>query len=243
VRRAVVVAGLVAIGVGAQAPAPGAAARAAAAPAPKVHQLIVFRDGSSLSKSVSTRATRVTVGGHRCTVGDALPLAALARSHPGKLRLHDYGSCSRRAADGGGLFVRGIRGDLNRGQNGWVYKVGRRAASASAADPAGPFGRGRLRSGQRVTWFYCRMRSGGCQRSLELKLRVESGGKVGATVRGYDDQGKGVAVVGATVSAGGTAAQTDASGSATLSLGPGRHAVVATKEGLVRSFAERVEVT
>jgi hypothetical protein len=247
VRRALVVAGLVAIGVGAQAPAPGAAApgaaaRAAVAAPPKVSQLIVFRDGSSLSKTVSTKATSVKVAGHRCTAGDATALAALARSHPGKLRLHDFGSCSRRAADGGGLFVRGIRGDLNKGQNGWVYKVGRRAASAGAADPGGPFGRGRLRSGQRVTWFYCRMRSGGCQRSLELKVRVESGGKVVATVRGYDDEGKGVAVAGATVTTNGTTAQTDASGAATLSLGPGRHAVVAAKPGLVRSFAERVEV-
>ena len=96
------------------------------------------------------------------------------------------------ARDGGGLFVGSIRGDVNRGQNGWVYKVGRRAATAGAADPSGPFGRGRLRTGQRVTWFYCRLRDGGCQRTLELKLRAEAGAVV-ATVRGYDDEGHGVA--------------------------------------------------
>jgi hypothetical protein len=235
VRRALLAAGLLAIGVGAPAPAP-----AAAAP-PKVSQLVVFRDGSSVAKTVSTRAAALKVGGRRCTAGDGTPLAALVRSRPGKLRLHDFGSCSRRAADGGGLFVRGIRGDVNKGQNGWVYKVGRRAATAGAADPGGPFGRGRLRSGQRVTWFYCRMRSGGCQRSLELKVRTQAGVAV-ATVRGYDDEGKGVAVAGATVSAGGATAQTDGAGVATLSLPAGRYSVVATKAGLVRSFGQRVEV-
>ena len=233
-RRALLGAGLLAIGVGAAAPAP-------AAVAPRVSQLVVFRDGSSLAKTVSTRETSVKVGGHRCATGTGTALAALVRSRPGKLRLHDFGSCSRRPADGGGLFVRGIRGDVNKGQNGWVYKVGRRAATAGAADPGGPFGHGRLRSGQRVTWFYCRMRSGGCQRSLEVKLRTQAGALF-ATVRGYDDEGKGVAVAGATVSAGGATAQTDAAGVATLSLAAGRYSVVATKPGLVRTFGERVEV-
>jgi hypothetical protein len=239
VRRALLGAGLLAIGVGAAAPAP--AAVHAGAGAPRVSQLVVFRGGSSLAKTVSTKATSVSVGGRSCATGTGTPLAALVRSRPGKLRLHDFGSCSRRAADGGGLFVRGIRGDVNKGQNGWVYKVGRRAATAGAADPGGPFGRGRLRSGQRVTWFYCRLRSGGCQRSLELKLRTQAGAVV-ATVRGYDDEGKGVTVAGVTVSAGGETAQTDAAGVATLALSAGRHSVVATKPGLVRSFGERVEV-
>ena len=238
-RRALLGAGLLAIGVGAAAPAPAAVHAGAAAPG--VSQLVVFRDGSSLAKTVSTKATSVSVGGHRCATGTGTALAALVRSRPGKLRLHDFGSCSRRPADGGGLFVRGIRGDVNKGQNGWVYKVGRRAATAGAADPGGPFGRGRLRSGQRVTWFYCRMRSGGCQRSLELKLRTQAGALF-ATVRGYDDEGKGAAIAGATVSAGGATAQTDAAGVATLSLAAGHYSVVATKPGLVRSFGERVEV-
>jgi hypothetical protein len=231
VRRALLIAGLLAVGVGPSA---------AAAP-PKVSQLVVYRDGDAVTKTVSTRATKVGVGGRRCTAGEGTALAALVRSKPGRLRLHDFGSCSRRAADGAGLFVESIRGDANRGQNGWVYKVGRRAASAGAADPGGPFGRGRLRSGQRVTWFYCRMREGGCQRTLELKVKAEAGALV-ATVRGYDDAGKGVAVAGATVSAGGESAQTDASGAARLSLPAGSYRAVAAKAGLVRSFAERVEV-
>ena len=230
-RRALLIAGLMAVGVGSPAQA---------AP-PKVSQLVVFRDGSAQSKPVSTRATKVNVAGRRCTAGDGTALAALVRSKPGTLRLHDFGSCTRTASDGAGLFVRAIGGDANRGQNGWVYKVGRRAATAGAADPGGPFGRGLLRAGQRVTWFYCRMRDGGCQRTLVLKLTTQPGTLI-ATVRGYDDQGDGVAVAGAAVSAGGASAQTDASGVARLALPVGSYRAVATKSGLVRSFAERAEV-
>ena len=230
-RRVLLIAGLMAAGVGSPAQA---------AP-PKISQLVVFRNGSAQTRTVSTRATKVSVAGRRCTAGDGTALAALVRSKPGKLRLHDFGSCTRRASDGAGLFVRSIGGDANRGQNGWVYKVGRRAASAGAADPRGPFGRGLLRAGQRVTWFYCRMRDGGCQRTLELKLTTHPGALI-ATVRGYDDQGDGLAVAGAEVSAGGASAQTDASGVARLTLPTGSYRAVATKPGLVRSFAERAEV-
>jgi hypothetical protein len=174
-------------------------------------------------------------------VGTATPLAALLRSRPGKIALRDYASCSRRAADAGGLYVRSIRRDSGRGQNGWIYKVGHRQASAGAADPAGPFGRGRLRSGQRVTWFYCRYRRG-CQRTLALRTRSPGAGMLTVRVRGYDDDGKGVAIQGARVTAAGRAALTDASGNAVLTPAPGRYVVRATKAGLVRSFAERVTV-
>jgi hypothetical protein len=183
----------------------------------------------------------VRVEGRRCTAGRATALAALVRSRPGRLRLTDFGSCSLRARDGGQLFVKAIRGDANRGQNGWVYKVGRRAATAGAADPAGPFGRGRLRAGQRVTWFYCRLRQGGCQRTLEVRVKTEPGTLV-ATVRGYDDEARGVPVEGATVSAGGNEAQTDSGGEARLALPPGRYRAIARKDGMVRSFGEAVEV-
>jgi hypothetical protein len=211
------------------------------AAAPKVRQLVVFRDGSATSETVSTRAKRVRVEGRRCTAGDGTALAALVRSRPGRVSLRDFGACSTRPRDGGGLFVQAIRGDRNRGQHGWVYKVGRRAATAGAADPGGPFGRGRLRAGQRVTWFYCRLGDGGCQRTLQLTWRAEPGTLV-ATVRGYDDQARGVAVEGATVRAGGVAAVTDAAGEAHLQLPAGGYRAVAEKAGLVRSVAERVEV-
>jgi hypothetical protein len=211
------------------------------AAAPKIRQLVVFRDGSATSETVSTRATRVRVEGRRCAVGDGTALAALVRSRPGRIRLRDFGACSTRPRDAGGLFVQAIRGDRNRGQNGWVYKVGRRAATAGAADPSGPLGRGRLRAGQRVTWFYCRLRDGGCQRTLELTWRGEPGTLV-ATVRGYDDDASGMPVQGATVRAGGAEALTDATGEARLALPAGRYRAVAEKSGLVRSFTERVEV-
>jgi hypothetical protein len=214
---------------------------AAEAGAPKVRQMVVFRDGSAQTRTVSTRPSTVRVAGRRCTTGQATALAALVRSRPGELRLRDFGSCSLRGRDGGGLFVNAIRGDVNRGQNGWVYKVGRRAATAGAADPSGPFGRGRLRTGQRVSWFYCRLRSGGCQRTLGLSVRTEPGTLV-ASVRGYDDEGRGVAVEGASVAASGSSALTDAAGEARLALATGRHLVVARKEGSIRSFAERVEL-
>jgi hypothetical protein len=232
--------GMTAAGLtGIEAPSTGVAGPAAAAPT--VRQLIVFRDGSAAAETVSTRATRVRVAGRRCTAGDGTALAALVRSRPGRIRLLDFGSCSGRPRDGGGLFVRAIRGDVNRGQNGWVYKVGRRGATAGAADPAGPFGRGRLRARQRVTWFYCRLRQGGCQRTLELALRPEAGAVV-ATVRGYDDQARGAAVEGATVRAGGSSASTDSRGEARLPLPAGIYRAVAEKPGMIRSFPERVEV-
>jgi hypothetical protein len=242
VRRAALIAGLLAVLVGSPSgAAPPAGAAASSAAAPKISQLIVFRDGSARAKTVSTAATKVTVRGRRCSVGSRTALAALVRSKPADLKLHDFGSCSRRASDGAGLFVRSIAGDTNRGQNGWVYKVGRRAATAGAADTGGPFGRGLLKAGQRITWFYCRMRDGGCQRTLELKLKAEQG-QLTATVRGYDDQGKGVAVEGATVRVGEASALTDANGRVRLEVAKGTYTAVASKPGLVRSFAERAEV-
>ena len=231
---------LAAAAPGAVAGEGGADARTVA-PAPIVRQMVVFRSGDAHTRRVRAKRVLLRVGGRRCAAGDGTALAALVRSRPGRLRLRDFGSCSRSPRDGAGLFVAGIGPDRNRGQDGWVYKVGRRAATAGAADPSGSFGRGRLRPGQRVTWFYCRLRGGGCQRTLEVRARAEPGG-VFATVRGYDDDGRGIAVEGAVVTAGGVSALTEAAGTARLSLPAGAYRVVATKSGLVRSFAERIEV-
>ncbi|HEX2234476.1 MAG TPA: hypothetical protein VHG69_14055, partial [Thermoleophilaceae bacterium] len=168
-------------------------------------------------------------------------LAALLRDPPARVRLRDFGACSRRARDAGQLFVRGIGPDLNRGQDGWVYKVGPRAATAGAADPAGPFGHGRLRANQRVTWYFCRLVRGGCQRTLHLKATPEAGG-VAVTVLGYDDEGRGVRVQGATVRLGSTEQVTDANGFTRFQVPPGRYRAFAEKPGLVRSFTEPVAV-
>ena len=222
----------------AAADAPRQAARAAAAP--RVRQMVVFRDGHALTKRVSAAATTLNVSGRRCATGKGTALAVLARSHVGRLRLRDFGACSSRPADAGLLLVTGIGGDRNRGQRGWVYKVGRRAATAGAGDPSGPFGNGRLRAGQRVTWFYC-VRATDCQRTLEVRAEPTAGGIV-ATVRGYDDAGDGVAVEGARVSAGAVTGLTAADGRVQLALASGSHRLVARKDGLVRSFTELVEV-
>lgn len=216
---------------------------AAAAPAQgKIHQMVVFRSGKAVTKDVSTRATRVKVGRKRCAVPSRTPLAALVRSHVGRIGLRDFGSCSRHPRDASGLFVRSIRHDRNRGRRGWEYKVGHKAGTTSAADPTGPFGTGkRLRNGQRVVWFFCVLRSRGCQRSLVARVTPEASG-LSVKVVGYDDNGHGAAIEGATVKAGGTSAVTGSDGKVRLVLSSGRYSVYAEKKGLVRSFVERAEV-
>jgi hypothetical protein len=212
---------------------------ASAAP-PKVKQLVVFRSGDAVQSTTGTRAAHVNVRGRRCAVGSGTALAALARSRAGRIRLRDFGACSSDPRDASGLIVTGIRADRNRGQRGWVYKVGRRAATAGAGDMGGPFGRGRLRAGQRVTWFYC-VRATDCQRTLQLRVTKVEGGIL-ATVRGYDDAGEGIPIEGASVTAAGVTGLTSADGRVQMALPPGTHRVVARKDGLVRSFTERVEV-
>ena len=219
-----------------------AAPTASAAKAPVVRHLVAFKSGATVERKVRARGLTVKVGRRRCAAGTATPLAALLRSKPGRIGLRDFGSCSRRARDSGQLFVRSIRKERNRGLDGWVYKVGRKWASAGAADPAGPFGRGRLRTGARVTWFYGHSRGGSFQRTLELTAKRSGTGTVAVRVRGYDDDGRGVAVEGADVFARGASAVTDSGGAAVLRLPPGAYVVRAAKRGLVPSFGERVTV-
>jgi hypothetical protein len=206
-----------------------------------VEQLVVFSSGHARQGRVSTRGVLVRVGRRRCAVPTGTALAALVRSRVARVRLRDFASCSRRARDAGGLFVRAIGHDRNHGRSGWVYKVGGKAATAGAADPSGPFGRGRLRSGQRVTWFYCRDATN-CQRTLAMRARADGGGAVTVTVAGYDDRGRGVRVARALVRVGTARAVTGSDGVARLTVAPGRYRAFAVKRGLVRSFSERVLV-
>jgi hypothetical protein len=67
-------------------------------------------------------------------------------------------------------------------------------------------------------------------------------GGIVATVRGYDDAGDGVPIEGATVSASGVTGITTADGRVQMVLPPGTYRLIARKDGLVRSFTERVEV-
>jgi hypothetical protein len=113
--------------------------------------------------------------------------------------------------------------------------------SAGAADPYGV----RLRGGSSLLWFWCRTTgAGGCQRTLDVKparSRVAPGAPLRVSVRGYDDQGRGVAVGGATVTLGRARATTAADGTATLTApGAGRARLVAQRSGLVRSFARTI---
>jgi hypothetical protein len=223
-----------------------AAALAVAAPAaaaPAVHQLVVFRSGSFKQKTVRAKQTHARVGHRRCVVGAGTPLAALVRSRVAKIALHDFGSCSSRARDASGLFVRKLGPDANSGQNGWVYKVGHKGGSAGAADPSGPFGRGRLRSGADVLWFYCRMQpAGSCQRTLSLdKVNAQAGGVL-VRVGAYNDQGKRIPAAGVTVHVGSATGVTDSSGTIRIAAPAGRHKVWADGGGYVRSFNTTAKV-
>ena len=231
-----------ALAVAAAAALVAAAPPAGAASYPKVGQLVAFRDGTVIQKTATTKATTIRVSGRDCTTGSSVPLAALVRIKPPKLKIRDYGSCSKRARDAAGLFVRAIGPDANKGFDGWVYKVGQKLATAGAGDPSGPFGRGRLKDGQRVTWFYCRLVEASCQRTLVAKPSATGPGQVTVTVRAYDDRGKSIPAAGATVVSGATTATTGEDGTAVLTLPPGKHSIHAERTGDVRSFAEEVEV-
>jgi hypothetical protein len=227
-----------ALAVAALAPASAEAA------SPTIEQIVVAKSGSAKQKRVVADSAVARVAGKRCAVAAGTPLAALIRSGVGPLRLHDYGSCSNRPADAADLYVRAIAGDRARGQNGWVYKVGNKVGTAGAGDPRGPFGRGRLREGQRVMWFYCRLsaRTGACQRTLGVKASAEGGGTLRVTVRAYNDRGRSKLRSGATVHAGDTTAKTGSDGTASFQLPAGRTKVWASAKGVVRSFEEAVEV-
>jgi hypothetical protein len=218
-------------------------AAANAAP-PHIEQLVAYRHGDAKQRLVTAAGASVRVGSKQCAIGSATPLAALLRTPGlGGILLKDYGSCSRKPADAGGLYVRRIRHDSAKGANGWVYKVGNKAGTAGAADRSGPFGNGRLKNGARVTWFYCHMKASGCQRTLAIKPKVLGGGDVRVAVKAYDDQGKARPAAGATVFVGDVMRKADAHGVATATgVEPGRRIARAEAKGAVRSFSEEIDV-
>lgn len=206
---------------------------AALSPAAKV--MVVGRAGDIVRgpEAVRARAVTVRVRGRRCAVAAATPLAALEATHVG-VSLRDYGSCSSRARDGVGLFVDRVNGQANRGRDGWVYKLNGRVAASGAADPAGAFGRGAT-----VLWFYCHADAAQhCQRTLTVFVsarRVSSGARLRVHTESFDDQGRSVAVAGASVALGGVSTRTGRDGDATVTapLAPGRYALAASSGGLV----------
>lgn len=220
------------------------AAAVAAAPAPagaaSAGLLVVGREGETLRSLSSVTMTQrtVTVGKRRCAVGGSTALGLLAGSGLA-LGLRDYGSCGRDARDASGLYVRSVSGQKARGRSGWVYKIGRRAPSAGAAETSA-----RVKPGARVLWFWCRSRSsGGCQRTLEAAPSTRSaraGQRIAVTVRGYDNHGRGRRVRGATVRLGSFKARTNRRGVARIRVPRGGGNLSATKRGAVRSFAVRI---
>jgi hypothetical protein len=215
-----------------------------AAAAVRIDQMVVFRSGKVSVARPSMGQASVKVGRRSCTIAGATPLAALVRSGIGPLGLHDYGSCSKKPADGGGLFVAAIGPDRNRGSDGWVYKAGTVLGTAGAADPAGPLGRGRLRAGARVTWFWCHVttRDGGCPHTLVVAASASAAGTLAVRVRNYDDHGKAGTGAGALVHAGGQSATAGSDGIARFTLAAGRYAVWAEQPGRIRSFASSMVV-
>jgi hypothetical protein len=223
--------------------APAGAQAAPHAPVMVVGRAKVLR----APRTVALAAHRVRVGRHRCAVAAGTPLAALAATGL-RLVVRDYAACSSHPRDAGGLYVARVGPDRARGAAGWVYKVGHRVGTTGAADPTGPFGTGhRVRGGQSVLWFWCRQdAAGGCQRTLDVSAprHVAAGAPLRVTVRGYDDQGRGVRVAGATVRLGAARATTAADGTATLTApaGRGRVRLGAERAGLVRAFGQEVAV-
>jgi len=145
-----------------------ASAVAVAAAAPRVATKVVGKRGTVFgARTVTAAGTTVKVGRKRCTVPSGTPLAALIaadRAGGPAVKVSDYGSCGS-AANAGGLYVTQVGRDRRSGQSGWVYAVDGRVGSAGAADPSGPFGSGRLRSGQKVVWFWC-AKAGACERKV-----------------------------------------------------------------------------
>jgi hypothetical protein len=225
-----------------------ALATALAAVSPHVDVAVVGPGGATVAppRAVVARAAPVRVGRHRCVAPRGTALAALAgarRAGGPSFTVTDDGSCSP-----GTLYVTRIGRFRAFGRQGWTYKVGRRAGTAGAGDPSGPFGHGGIAAGARVLWFWCRLGPReGCQRTLEVAVApaaVAPGARVRVSVRGYDDGGHGIRVAGARVTLGGAAASTDAGGVATLTAPArrGRYAVRATRRGLAPGFPGRVQV-
>ena len=199
----------------------------AAAAAPRVQALVVGKSGWTAGPAaIPVRSTRV----NSCPLDAGLPIGVLsALRQPFRAR----GGCNA-------LYVFQVRGDREAGAAGWVYKVGRRLPGISSSSP-----RARLRSGQRVIWFWCR-RAGRCQRTLATTAS-SSGGRMRATVTGYDDYGRGRRMSRATVIVRrlGTSTRrryrTSSNGTVSFRVRPGaRYRVDSRRSGVVRGFPTTV---
>jgi hypothetical protein len=227
-------------------------ASSAAASAPLVHTMVIGAGGAVLAqpRTVAAGATTVHVGSRTCAVSAGTPLAglaALARSGGPQFSLRDYGHCGRSAANSGQLFVFRVGGETNHGQDGWEYKVDSISGTTGAGDASGPLGNGRrMRSGDRLLWFWCEAAAGGCQSTLELgaPTSVRRGQTFAVYVRGYDNFGHSAPIGGVTVRFGSRLATTAPGGKATL-VAPrsgGVYQLGAARTGLVPAFPRTIAV-
>ncbi|MEA2124284.1 MAG: hypothetical protein QOI80_1066, partial [Solirubrobacteraceae bacterium] len=96
-----------------------------APPAGAAELLVVGRSGTLFGPhAVKAKRTRA----HGCRVAARTPLAALLASGL-KVKVRDYGACAP-----GGLYVRSVAGQRERGRDGWVYKRGHDTPSVGAGD-------------------------------------------------------------------------------------------------------------
>jgi hypothetical protein len=206
---------------------------------PRVDVLLATR-AATYERVTRAGAVRIRAGGRSCRVGAGTPLAALVpvlKQHGLSYRLRDYGRCARStAAASGQLFVNRIDRDVNAGNDGWFYKVNDRAPEVGAGDPAA-----RVRTGDRVLWFYCVFEDSArsCQRSLRVipDAGARAGQSLRVRVRAYDNAGRSAPAPGATVTLGAASAVAGADGIArVVPPARGRLMLVAAKPGLVRSF-------
>ena len=208
------------------------AAAPASAASPRVQARVIDKQGDVTGpRTVRVGAGRVRSGGRTCRLRAGLPVSVFRAL---RVSFRVRGECEN-------LYVFKAAGDRGGGAQGWVYKVGRKLPSVSSSDPSA-----RLRSGQRVTWFWC-VRAGSCQRTLEARpaaRSVSAGGTLRVTVRAYDDFGRGRPQPSALVSLGAATAVTGADGVATLTAPStaGRYRLIAERDGLVPSFPERIAV-
>jgi hypothetical protein len=220
-RRALLVAGLALL-----VTAPAYAA------APRVRAMVVGKSGAVVA---GVKSIRLDPFRHRgCRLGRGLPLAAL---HFLRMSYRARGGCDS-------LYVFQVGRSRATGREGWVYKVGTRSGTASASDPTGPFGSGRIRSGSEVVWFWCR-RALRCQRSLRVtgERRVRRGGRIRFRVRGYDDFGRGRMIRRAVIRVGRARVRTNRRGLATIRFSRrGLFRLRAYKDGLVPAFPIGIRV-
>jgi hypothetical protein len=226
--------------------APTAAPGAAAPPARAAHaargaasatMMVVGRARTLLApRSVRLGAGSVKIGRKRCPVPAGTALAGLLAARI-PIRVTNAAGC-----DPASMFVTRVGSDANRGLGGWEYKVGHVSPSFGAGDPGG-----RLRSGRQLLWFWC-VSASACQRTLAVVPatgRTTAGSRLAVRVVGYDDNGHGRAITGATAHLGPSSAITGPGGSAQLTVpsSSGRYQLSAAKAGLVTSFPTEVVVT